>query len=142
MRKPFDRALYDANDTLAKDHTTKVLIEAGYEPKVSPKKRDVDLEVYKDGVLQFYVECEIKRVWTKQFQYQTINMPERKGKYACLDLKTYFFMWNNDQTRFLVIKGADLLASPLVIVPNKFVSYGEKFFQIPIEKVTFDEFKE
>lgn len=142
MRKPFDRALYEANDSIAKECAIKILTAAGYEPKVSPKKRDIDLEVYKDGVLQFYVECEIKRVWIKQFEYSTVNLPERKGRYACLDKPSYFIMLNADQTRFLVIKGADLLASPLVIVPNKFVSFGEKFYQIPLDKVTFDEFKE
>lgn len=141
MRKPFDKTLYEQNDNLAKDHSIAILKATGFDPRVSPKKRDVDLEVYKDGELQFYVECEIKRVWTKQFEYQTINFPERKGKYACLSKPTYFMMWNHDQTRYLVVKGVDLLASPLMIVPNKYMGYGEQFYQVPIEKATFDEFK-
>lgn len=94
-----------------------------------------------DKVL-FYVECERKTVWKDKFAYADVNFPERKLKYCQLDKPTYFIMFNHDFSEYLVVKGDDLAASPLEIVPNKYITYGEKFFKVPLSKVTFNKFKE
>ncbi len=143
MRKRFDPELYKQNDELAKQNLFKLLeprddIHAG----VNPKKRGVDVIVSNPDTNEtlFYIECEIKRVWnTDKFPYDSVQFPERKAKYAKLDKPTLFVMFNHDQSKYLVVKSTDLLASPLLEVPNKYMFKGELFFQVPLDKVKFND---
>lgn len=139
MRKRFDKELYEANDKLAKETLTGLL--PNFDVRENPKKRDVDLLVYdKDGNHVANIETEIKRVWKgPDFKYDNVQFPERKAKYAKLDKPTVFVMFNEDLSKFLVVKDKDLLSSPCVEVPNKYVYKGEQFFQVPIDKVTFND---
>jgi hypothetical protein len=143
MRKRFDKQLYAENDEKARKAAKEVL--KGYTVIDNPRKMGVDLIVLDpknhEKVL-FYVECECKRVWKDKFSYDTVQFPERKLKYTQLDKKTYFIMFNHDFSEYLVVKGDDLASSPLEIVPNKYITYGEKFFKVPLSKVTFNKFKE
>lgn len=139
MRKRFDKELYEANDRLARENVRKVA--PNFDIRDNVKKRDVDLLVYdKDGNHVANIETEIKRVWKgPDFKYESVQFPERKAKYAKLDKPTIFVMFNEDQSKFLVVKDKDLLASPAVVVPNKYVYAGELFFQVPLDKVTFND---
>lgn len=139
MRKRFDRELYDANDKLAKEKLRVLL--SNFDIRENPKKRDVDILVYdKAGNHVANIETEIKRVWKgPKFEYANVQFPERKAKYAKLDKPTLFVMFNEDQSAFLVVKNTDLLSSPCVEVPNKYVYKGELFFQVPLDKVTFND---
>lgn len=112
---------------------------SGYSATENTKRTQVDLLAFKDNIHLFNIETEIKRVWSGPFKYQSVQIPERKGKFCNLEKPTLFVMHNADQTEFLVIKDTDILASPCVEVPNKFVWKGEKFYQIPIEKVYFND---
>jgi hypothetical protein len=142
MRKKFDRQLYDQNDNIAKTKVTEILKD--YVVKENPRKRDVDLLIYdKDGNHLFNVEAERKLVWQgRKFPYDNVQIAGRKRKYAELDKPTYFIMFNETWDSYLVIKHTDLLASPLKVVSNKYVRFGEEFFQVPLDKITFNEFKE
>lgn len=142
MRKRFDRKLYEENDRLAKEKVLSLLDKRKYKVKENPKKRGVDLLIYRRGEHVLNIETEIKRVWTdKEFQYDSVQIPERKQKYAELDIPTLFVMFNADQKSYLVIKDKDLLKSPKVEVPNRYVYKGEYFFQVPLRKVSFDDIK-
>lgn len=138
MRKRFDRDLYEANDKLAREKVRAVA--PGFDIRDNPKKRDVDLLVYdKAGNHVANIETEIKRVWKgPDFKYDNVQFPERKAKYAKLDKPTIFVMFNEDQSKFLVVRDSDLLSSPCVVVPNKYVYAGEQFFQVPLDKVVFN----
>ncbi len=140
VRKRFDRDLYNETDKLAKQTIIDLLKFSTYQITENPKKTQVDLLVYdgQDHILN--IECEIKRVWKdKEFKYESVQFPERKAKYAKLDKKTLFVMLNADQTAYLTVKGEDLLASPLVEVPNKYNWKGELFYQVPLSKVVFND---
>jgi len=141
-RKRFDKELYEKNDQLAKQKIIDLLGKK-YKVQENPKRTQVDLLVFKGKEHRLCIETEIKRVWKgKNFQYETVQIPSRKEKYATLDKPTLFVMFNEDQTSYLVIKSSDLLASPKVEVPNKYVYKGELFFQVPINKVSFNNLKE
>lgn len=139
MRKRFDKELYEANDKLAREKVRAVA--PGFDIRDNPKKRDVDLLVYdKAGNHVANIETEIKRVWKgAQFQYTSVQFPERKAKYAKLNKPTIFVMFNEDQSAFLVVRDTVLISSPCVEVPNKYVYKGEQFFQVPIDKVVFND---
>lgn len=139
IRKRFDRNLHDQNDMPAKDSLNKLLESSEYKIVPNPKKTGVDLFLFKDGVHLLNIECEVKRVWvTKEFPYESIQIAGRKGKYLDAPKPTIFVMFNKDHSSYLAIKDIDLKASPLVEVPNKYVWKGEFFYQVPKEKVSFN----
>lgn len=138
MNKRFDRKLYEENDRKAKEAVAKLFEGSKFSVKENTKKTAVDLLLYKGEEHVGYVECEFKRVWTGDFEYDTLQIPQRKYKYAQLDKTTYYIVFNNDGTKHMALKGEDLLSSPLKEVPNKYVYQGESFFQVPLKKTTND----
>jgi hypothetical protein len=140
VKKRFDPALYAENDTAAREAVKNVLKGSEFQVIDNPKKRGVDLLVFKDSVHIANIECEIKRVWkTTEFPYESIQIPERKQKYAELDKPTVFVMLNHDQSNYLAVTGQTLLSSPKKEVPNKYVYSGEFFFQIPKNNAAFND---
>lgn len=140
VRKRFDRNLHDQNDMPAKDSLNKLLENSEYKIVPNSKKTGVDLFLFKDGKHMLNIECEVKRVWvTKEFPYESIQIASRKGKYLGADKPTIFVMFNKDHSSYLVIKDKDLAASPLKEVPNKYVWKGEFFYQVPKDKVSFND---
>ena len=141
MRKPFDAALYAENDALARNKVRELLSDR-FTVVDNPKRYGVDLLVYNEsGEHLFNVETEIKRVWVNDFIYTSVQFPERKRKFCALEKPTYFVMFNSDLSQYLVVKGADLAASPLEMVRNKYVKFGEHFFQVTLDKVAFNNFQ-
>jgi hypothetical protein len=138
-KKRFDPELYRINDALAKESVINAIDKRKFKVVENPKKRGVDLLVYNKGRHVLNIETEIKRVWKdKQFAYDTVQIPERKKKFAELEVPTIFVMFNADQTSYLVIKDKDLLKSPKKEVPNRYVYKGEYFYQVPLKKVSFN----
>lgn len=140
VRKRFDRELYNENDTPAKDYVKELFKDSEYRIVDNKKKTGVDLFVYKDGQHLCNLECEIKRVWkTKDFPYESVQVPERKSKFFKLDKPTILVMLNADKSAYLAIKQENLNSSPLKEVPNKYVWKGELFYQVPLDKVTMND---
>ncbi len=52
-----------------------------------------------------------------------------------------FIMAANHQD-YMVISHGDILASPLEMVRNKFVKFGEQFFIVPLDRIKFKRFPE
>lgn len=140
VHKRFDPQLYAENDEKSKNFTRNLLKGSEYQVLDNPKKRGVDLLVYKDSKHICNIEVEIKLLWkTKDFPYENVNIPVRKEKYAKLDKPTIFLMQNKDQTDYLCILDKDLLDSPKKEVPNKYSYAGEFFYQVPLDKVIFND---
>jgi len=140
IRKRFDPELYRINDELAKSTVRKIIDKRKFKVEENPKKTGVDLLVYNKGQHVLNIETEIKKVWKgSNFKYDSVQIPERKKKFAGLEVPTLFVMFNEDQTDYLVIKDQTLITSPLVEVPNKYVYKGELFFQVPLTDVVFND---
>ena len=140
-RKRFDPKLYEENDAIAKDFAKNILKGTEFQVIPNIKKRGVDFLVYKDSIHICNLEVEIKRSgWKdKDFPYTDVNFPKRKEKFAILEQPTIFMMLNADQTAYLTVLGEEILRSPCVDVPNRFVYVGEKFYKVPIAKVLFND---
>lgn len=141
MRKRFDPTLHALTDNPAREKVKELLKDSGYNVIDNPKKRGVDLLVYNEkGKHVANIECEIKLVWKAlDFPYENIQFPERKEKYAILEVPTVFLMFNHDQSSYLTVTGDVLITSPKKEVPNKYVYKGEYFFQVPKDKVKFND---
>jgi hypothetical protein len=139
VRKRFDRELFNETDGTARDSARIYWTSLGHTVEDHPDRYAVDL-IVDTGLETFYCEVEIKRVWTgATFKYDTLQIPERKAKFAKLDKPTYFMIFNNERSRAFICSHTDLLDSPVVEVPNKYVYKGEMFFQVPITKLQLVE---
>lgn len=131
MRKPFDRALHQKHDKEARVRTMEFMQIKGYEIWENPNEYSQDL-IAEGKKGKFYVECEVKTVWRGDtFPFDTLQLPERKSKF--FNAPTLFFIWNKDLSCAMMFKSDDVKKLTPVEVPNKYVSSGEKFYQIPIE---------
>jgi hypothetical protein len=127
--KPFNPILFKENDRLARAAGKKYWQSLGYDVIDNPDRYGADLIV--DN--KFYCEVEIKKVWSgKEFKYDTLQVPERKKKFANLDMPCKFIVFNNEQSHGFLCEGETLMASPVVEVPNRYVYRGEFFFQVPV----------
>ena len=147
MRKLFDRELYEKYDSLAKNAVKNLFKDVSsltghdFDIQENVKKRGVDLLAYAFGNHIFNIETEVKRVWKGEFEYDSVQFPERKQKFAELDKPTLFIMFSEDLSQYLVVNNTDLLNAPKAMVRNRYVSYGENFFQVPLDKVIFNDLR-
>ena len=131
MFKPFDPQLYNKNDT-AKYDAIKYLEKLNKKAYVNPDQYGVDL-IVDDAV---YCEVEVKHAWKgKEFPFSTLQIPERKTKFTKADKPVMFMVFNSDRSYAFLVKGDDVMKSPLKHVPNKYMD-DEMFFQIPVNKLT------
>lgn len=137
--KKFDKKLHQENDAIAKRLTVDLVKKAfGLDSHQNTDQYGVDLWLIRNGQVIAYAESEIKLVWnTHNFPYQSVQFPERKGKFTNLDKPTLFVMINGLKNRALTVWSKDLKTSPLVEVPNKYKAENELFYQVPLNLVTF-----
>lgn len=133
--KTFDYGLYNGNDDEARQNTIEWLDYHGYDAKPHPNPYAQDLvATCRRTDKQFLVECEVKRVWKRgDFPFQSVQLPERKKKF--FDEKTLFFIWSGTGLRAVIFWSSSIKHLEPVEVKNKYVSEGERFFQIPLELV-------
>jgi len=132
IHKAFSKKLFEQNDLAARLDTASVLEKFGYTVKDHPDKYAQDLIATK-GDRTILVECEIKHAWKgERFPFDSVQLPERKRKFC--NAKTLFFIINSLRNRAIMFWSKDVIESPLVEVSNKYISSGEKFFQIPLSK--------
>ena len=133
MRKKFNKELYNHNDP-AKFKAIEYFKSKNKNAVVNPDDYGIDLIV--DDT--FYCEVEVKHNWKGiNFPFQTLQIPERKTKFAKISDKPVMFMvFNSEHTHAFLAKATDVLRSRMQEVPNKYVPEGEMFFQVPISKLT------
>ena len=140
MRKRFGQTLHDQTDIPARIKAKAIIAKLGYNAIDNPNKLGVDLLIYKDDNPLFNVECEVKTNWKgENFKFPDVNMLERKAKYCKLDQPTYFRLFNEDLSNYLIIKDKDLIKAPKEMVRNKYVPFGEYFYKVSLNKVTFNK---
>lgn len=131
VRKQFSKRLHYGHDEKARAAAKAYWKSQGYYAIHNPNTKGVDLllvDPETDEVVG-YVEVEVKNNWSaKKFQYETLQIPERKGKYLALyGKKIRYMVFSKDLTQALIISSLALRRSPLVEVSNKFVRKGEYF---------------
>jgi hypothetical protein len=139
MYKSFDKELWLQYDELGRN-TVKDFIERTWNIEVrdNPDKYGVDLLLYSNDKLQGYAEVEVRNSWkSKLFPFNDLNVPSRKEKLLNNSLPTFFFSVNKNANALLFCKAEDVLSSPLVENKNKYISKGELFYKIPLDKLNY-----
>jgi arginine/ornithine N-succinyltransferase beta subunit len=138
VRKKFSKSLHDQHDDPARAKVKAYFTKQGFRVIDNPNTKGVDLMLLdrKTSEVVGYVEVEVKNNWHKKvFQYDTLQLPERKAKYIQLyGNNIQYLILSKDLTQAFIIGSLSLKRSPLVEVPNKYVPKGEFFFQVPVKK--------
>ena len=136
---PFNQKIYDESDSPAKDAVRRYLRKRKAIIEEHPHgKYGVDLFViYKNG-RKVFLEVERRWVWKEgRFPYETIHIPLRKKKFCGLEHPTYFLSFRKDLRAMIVIPSEALKKKFILEVPNRRVSHGEEFYDIPLKYTKF-----
>ena len=135
MYKVFNQKTFDEYDSPAREAAKKFWFSNGYYCADNDDEYGVDLIVEKD-MKRFYCEVEVKTVWHGQdFGYESLHIPVRKAKF--LAKPTKFMVFNNSLTKAALVGRKELENAEIKTVSNYRVLAGERFFDIPKEKITF-----
>lgn len=136
-RKPFSKRLHEGHDSKAREVAKRYWKAEGYVVLDNPNTKGVDLLIVdaKTEEVIGYVEVEVKNNWNaKTFQYDTLQIPERKGKY--LELygdKIRYMVFSKDLTQAFIADIVSFKRAALKEISNKYVRKGEYFYQVPIK---------
>ena len=78
------------------------------------------------------VEVEVKEEWRKEFPFETLHIPGRKGKWA--DAQNYFVVFNRYLNRFVVVRGDKLQRT---INKDTIYTSDERYYEVPLSEVEF-----
>lgn len=135
--KQFSNKLFNEHDSKARAKAIEFFANNGLKAKPNNNEFGVDLLVVDaNDALLYFVEVEVKNNWNAPaFPFDTLNIPERKGKYATMyKNRMFWFVFSKDLSRMLLVTTEALKHAKLVEVSNKFVAAGELFYQVPVEK--------
>ena len=131
MLKYFDRDQFARHDAHAKEVARQFWINLGYDCIENRDEYGVDLLV-EDKVRKFGSEVEVKTRWHgPEFNFPTLHIPFRKKKFT--KEKVTFFVLNNARSHAAVVGRNDVVTSPVVTVPNKFVPAGDLFYDVNVQ---------
>ena len=131
MLKYFDRDQFARHDGHAKEVARQFWINLGYDCIENRDEYGVDLLV-EDKVRKFGSEVEVKTRWHgPEFNFPTLHIPFRKKKFT--EEKVTFFVLNNARSHAAVVGRNDVVTSPVVTVPNKFVPAGDLFYDVNVQ---------
>jgi hypothetical protein len=129
--KKFDQALHDICDPPAREAVATWLENLWYvDAQPNPDKYAVDLVLSKNGEQIGFAEVEV-RDWGMNFcPYDTIHIAQRKEKLFAHP-RTTMYVVTKEYTHAYWIKAHKIKDCPLIEVPNRAVSKGEYFYDVP-----------
>jgi hypothetical protein len=131
VTKPFNQAVHDACDPPARE-AIKQYIKSAWDMNAlhNPDQYAVDLMIEKDKELVGYAEIEM-RDWDR-CPFNTIHIPKRKDKLFNNNKRTIYFVVSRGMTKAWYIDTDVIKTSAVREIPNKAVSQGEYFYDVPL----------
>tara|TARA_S200002703_G_C3791392_1_gene244222 strand:+ start:1335 stop:1775 length:441 start_codon:yes stop_codon:yes gene_type:complete len=136
IKRPFNKALYEAYDAKAKETLVSLLERKGHTVVNTKENYDADVVTQKDDYTYFN-EAEVKVAWKEDWPttWAEIRIPERKGrlvkKYQKQNGVLNFYIFRNDMKQAWRIKDTLLTEESLKEAKGRYIVKGEKFFHIP-----------
>ena len=136
VRKAFNRALYEAYDSQAKDALTEYLTKKGHVLVNTEENYHVDVVSQKHGYTYFN-EAEVKVAWDGDWptHWEDIRIPERKGKlltkYEGENGVLNFYIFRKDMKQAWRIKDTSLTQERLREARGRNILKGEQLYHIP-----------
>ena len=139
IRKPFNKALYEAYDAAAKDALVGLLQKNGHQIVNTEENYFVDVISQKED-FTYFNEAEVKVAWDGDWpaHWDEIRIPERKqrllDKYDGVNGVLNFYIFRKDMKQAWRIKDSLLTKESLKEAKGRYISKGELFFHIPYTK--------
>ncbi len=136
IKRPFNRAFYEAYDAKAKETLVSLLERKGHTVVNTKENYDADVVTQKDDYTYFN-EAEVKVAWKEDWPttWAEIRIPERKGrlvkKYQKQNGVLNFYIFRNDMKQAWRSKDTLLTEESLKEAKGRYIVKGEKFFHIP-----------
>ena len=136
VRKPFNRAMYEAYDTPARDALVSYLEARGHTIVNNEENYNVDVVSQKKDYTYFN-EVEVKTAWKGDWptHWTEIRIPERKqrllDKHKGVNGVLNFYVFRPDFKQAWRIKDTQLTQDSLKEAKGRYITNGEKFFHIP-----------
>jgi hypothetical protein len=136
VRKSFNRALYEAYDSPARDALVSYLEAKGHTIVNNEENFNVDVVSQKGGYTYFN-EAEVKTAWKSDWpvEWKEIRIPERKqrllDKHSSENGVLNFYVFRPDFKQAWRIKDTQLTQDSLKVAKGRYITHGEKFFHIP-----------
>jgi hypothetical protein len=136
VRKPFNRALYEAYDHKAKETLMSLLERQGHTIVNTVENYKVDV-VSQKGEYTYFNEAEVKTAWKEDWPvtWAEIRIPERKSRLVRMYEEQKgvlnFYIFRNDMKQVWRIKDTLLKPETLKEARGRYIMKGEKFFHIP-----------
>ena len=136
VRKQFNRALYEAYDTKAKDALIAYLLKKDHVLVNTEENYHVDVISQKHGYTYFN-EAEVKVAWDGDWpeHWKEIRIPERKqrllDKYQGENGVLNFYVFRKDLKEAWRIRDYLLTKESLAEAKGRYIRKGELFFHIP-----------
>ena len=136
VRKSFNRALYEAYDSPARDALVSYLEAKGHTIVNNEENFNVDVVSQKGGYTYFN-EAEVKTAWKADWpvEWKEIRIPERKqrllDKHSSENGVLNFYVFRPDFKQAWRIKDTQLTQDSLKVAKGRYITHGEKFFHIP-----------
>tara|TARA_R110001606_G_scaffold105042_2_gene228928 strand:- start:147 stop:608 length:462 start_codon:yes stop_codon:yes gene_type:complete len=147
VKRPFNKALYEAYDGKAKDRLAAYLESVGHTIVSTKENYNVDV-VSQKGNYTYFNEAEVKTGWKGDWNtnWAEIRLPERKGRlvkfYKQQNGVLNFYIFRADMKQAWRIKDNLLTQDGLKEAKGRYITKGEKFFHIPYtdaELITLDK---
>ena len=136
VRKQFNRALYEAYDTPARDKLVAYLEAKGHAIVSNEENYNVDVVSQKGG-FTYFNEAEVKTAWKADWptDWKEIRIPERKqrllDKHEDVNGVLNFYVLSQDMSQAWRIKDTLLTKESLREAKGRYIQKGEQFFHIP-----------
>jgi len=136
VRKQFNRALYEAYDTKAKDALIAYLLRKDHVLVNTEENYHVDVISQKHG-FTYFNEAEVKVAWDGDWpeHWKEIRIPERKqrllDKYQGENGVLNFYVFRKDLKEAWRIRDYLLTRESLAEAKGRYIRKGELFFHIP-----------
>ena len=136
VRKTFNRALYEAYDTPARDALVSYLEAKGHTIINNEENYNVDV-VSQKGDYTYFNEEEVKTAWKADWptHWTEIRIPERKqrllDKHEGVNGVLNFYVFRPDYKQAWCIKDTQLTKESLKGAKGRYIAKGEQFFHIP-----------
>ena len=135
VRKAFDKSLYNAYDSPARDALITYLESDWHTILSSEEDFNVDV-ISQKGDTIYFSEVEVKTAWKGEWpsSWHEIRIPERKqrllDKHLIQNGVLNFYIFRPDFKQAWRIKDTLLTQESLKVVSNRFIANNEKFFHI------------
>lgn len=127
--KKFSKELFEKYDEAARDVAKDWLTEEGWNVRDNPDKYGTDLIATKDDVY-WDVEVEVRASWTGDFPYKSLQIPQRKAKFA--KDNTVFLVFASDFQHFYAVTADTLNLCGFIEKDTKYTE-KELFFDVPLK---------